>query len=108
VETQRTQYTKIDITRPLNTCGFFTSDFAFIEYLSIILSIFYLLPLADACQKNFFIIFSPNAESRLDIHNPDLALTFFNAIAMPKNNDIGWKFTYAGWTTMRMITIFFV
>jgi hypothetical protein len=84
VETQRTQYTKIDITRPLNTCGFFTSDFAFIEYLSIILSIFYLLPLADVCQKNFFIIFSPNAESRLDIHNPDLALTILMQLLCQK------------------------
>jgi hypothetical protein len=84
VETQRAQYTQIDITRPLNTCGVFTSDFALVAYLSIILSIFHLLPLAVTCQKSFFLLFSPIGLSRLDTHNPNHAFTVLYAMAVPE------------------------
>jgi hypothetical protein len=90
----------------LNICGVFTSDFSLVAYLSIILSFFYLLPLADTCPKSFFLLFLTNAENRLDAHNPNHACTISYAMAMPQTITPGPHISCGNWTIAGMIIIF--
>jgi hypothetical protein len=89
----------------LKICGVFTSAFAFIAYISIILSILTSHRLKNFLN-NYFLLLIPKTESCLDTNTPDHAFAILNAMIMPEIHNIMPKKTYLDWTQKGIILIF--